>query len=112
MAGSVREDVRLHSEGQLWLEHAPVDAIFTPVTLSGRFGELQLDAQGVWRYLLNNGAAQVQALRERRQEERFTITADHGAISSELVVSVLGSNDSPEAQSLTLTVKERSFVLR
>lgn len=64
MAGSVQEDVRLRSEGQLWLEHAPVDAIFTPVTLSGRFGELQLDAQGVWRYLLNNGAAQVQALRE------------------------------------------------
>ena len=64
MAGGVQEDVRLQSEGQVWLAHAPVDARFTPVTLSGRFGELQLDAQGVWRYLLNNGAAQVQALRE------------------------------------------------
>jgi VCBS repeat-containing protein len=71
--------------------------------LRGRYGDLILNADGTWRYLVDNSLAEVQALRISGQTLTdvfsYTLTDTFGAIgNAELRITVDGRNDTPIAQ--------------
>ncbi len=70
--------------------------------LAGRFGSLTLQADGSYRYIVDNGNAQVQALRQSTDQLldlfTYTVTDQFGATaSSTLLVVIHGANDNPAA---------------
>ncbi|WP_235007734.1 VCBS domain-containing protein [Caballeronia humi] len=83
--------------------------------LQGLFGTLTLNANGGYRYVVNNASAAVQALRLPTDQlvERFTYTiADtHGATDqAELDIVISGRNDAPVAQNDQATAVEAGGV--
>ncbi|MBT6403048.1 MAG: hypothetical protein HOK11_01345, partial [Rhodospirillaceae bacterium] len=66
---------------------------------AGTYGDLSVDANGTWTYVLRNGDANVQALAAgETQNELFTVvvTDEHGATDTQdVTVTVTGTNDAP-----------------
>ena len=88
----------------------PGDTVtFDAKTLTGTYGTFTVDANGVWTYTLDNGAAHIQGLKEGEiVSEVFTVFAvdDHGAKTSQQVtVNITGTNDAP-----TITGKNTGVV--
>ncbi|HXD44415.1 MAG TPA: VCBS domain-containing protein [Pseudolabrys sp.] len=73
-------------------------------TVQGQYGNLTVDQQGHWQYLLNDKAANVQALAAGQHvTDGFdvVVTDSHGAAATEHVsVDVAGTNDAPVLQAL------------
>ncbi|MEP4888278.1 MAG: VCBS domain-containing protein, partial [Alphaproteobacteria bacterium] len=67
---------------------------------AGTYGDLSVDGNGTWTYVLRNGDANVQALAVgETHDEVFTITVtdDQGATDTETItIDVSGTNDNPE----------------
>jgi len=81
----------------------PGDAAAAGQTLRGQYGDLRINADGSWSYILDNSLAAVQALRVSGQTlvERFTyqVTDIWDATSNGvLTITIDGRNDTPIAQ--------------
>ncbi|UXY14237.1 Ig-like domain-containing protein [Chitiniphilus purpureus] len=88
--GTVQEDVTLSATGVLT---ATGGIGFVAETLAGRYGTLQIAADGNWQYTLSNGDAAVQELVSgQRETERFTVQLADGS-TTEIVVQVQGLDD-------------------
>ena len=84
-------------------------SVASPATLHGTYGDLALAANGSYSYTLNNAALNVQSLRAGQQvSDVFAYSATDGLASatSNLVVTVTGTNDAPIAFADTASVKE------
>ena len=101
-AGAVDEDTILSVSGDL--DSTDVDNGATTAWSvdgggAGAYGDLSVDANGTWTYVLRNGDANVQALgATESHNEVFTVvvTDDQGATDTETVtVTVTGTNDDP-----------------
>ena len=95
--GSVKEDTvgQLTATGTLTATDVDSPATFTPASATGAYGSFSIAANGVWTYVLDNGATQVQALHEGdSRTETFTVTTADGT-SHNVVVTVLGTNELP-----------------
>jgi VCBS repeat-containing protein len=80
-------------------------------SVRGRYGDLVINADGSWRYTVDNGLAEVQALRQSGQTltEVFTYTlADPFGVSdtAELRITLDGRNDTPIAADDTAVAVE------
>lgn len=83
--------------------------------LRGRYGDLVINADGSWRYTVDNSLAEVQALRQSGQTltEVFTYTlADPFGVTdtAELRITVDGRNDTPTAVDDAATAVEAGGV--
>ncbi|WP_413694598.1 VCBS domain-containing protein [Pseudomonas sp. JUb96] len=72
-------------------------------TLRGLYGDLTLNADGTWQYVLDNNLAEVQALRTSGQTLtdvfNYTLVDFWGAFdTAQLTITVDGRNDTPHAQ--------------
>ncbi|MCR6673591.1 VCBS domain-containing protein [Devosia ginsengisoli] len=69
-------------------------------TGEGQYGTLHVDADGTWRYDLDNARAETQALYEGQQvSEVFIVQVDDGnggVITTTITINVTGTNDAPE----------------
>ncbi len=92
--GTTSEDHVLTVSGALTIvDPDPGEAHFQPISLTGSFGSLQIDASGNWTYRLDNASPSVQALVSGQSErETFTIHSVDGT-SHQLVVNVMGTDD-------------------
>lgn len=66
--------------------------------MSGRFGSLNINAQGDYNYTLNNSDNSVQSLnRLQSAQENFLLSISDGSatVTSNLEISILGANDAP-----------------
>ncbi|WP_336491808.1 Ig-like domain-containing protein, partial [Methylobacterium nigriterrae] len=99
LSAAVREDAPGTAAGMAVVADAdPGEAFFkVPASLEGRYGRFGFDAQtGQWRYALANAAAEVQALSAGESvQDRLGLTSVDGSATSEIVVTVQGSNDAP-----------------
>ncbi|MUL10571.1 retention module-containing protein [Aliivibrio fischeri] len=107
--GSVEEDVTASASGQLDVSDVDLtDSSFsytvvsgpntaaTPGDVTGLYGELTIDANGEWTYLLDNDKAQ--ALGDTVETEIFIIEVSDGnggTVTQEITVSVTGHDDQP-----------------
>ena len=111
--GTVQEDATLSATGKLSVTDVDHGAALSYSVIGGTaaYGSLTVDQTGKWVYVLNNSAANVQALAKNEQvTETFTIQVkdQFGATDTQVVtVRVVGSNDAPTvAGTSTGTVKE------
>ncbi len=98
--GSVTEDAALTATGQLGASDVDNGATQTwslQGSNAGAYGNLTVNATGVWSYALNNASANVQALAAGQQaSDSFTVrvTDDKGAFVDQVVnVAITGTND-------------------
>lgn len=106
VAGAVQEDTTLSVTGDL--DSTDVDngatAIWSVEDGAGTYGDLSVDTDGTWTYVLRNGDANVQALAAgESHDEEFTVvvTDDQGAMDTQTVtVTVNGTNDAPRASDI------------
>ncbi len=99
--GSVTEDGTLAASGKLTVSDADTgEAVFKNVdaaALHGTYGDFSFDsATGAWSYLLRNGDANVQALKQGEVvADELTVTSADGTATKTVHVDVNGSNDVP-----------------
>ncbi|MGX9357406.1 VCBS domain-containing protein [Roseobacteraceae bacterium S113] len=68
---------------------------FTPVTLEGTYGTLELLATGAWTYTVDESKSVVQALSSGKSEtDSFTVSSTDGTETS-IDITVFGANDVP-----------------
>jgi trimeric autotransporter adhesin len=116
---AVKEDTTIIVTGNVLTNDKDLDAgdtltVVSPGTLHGVYGELSLSADGSYKYMLNNAAANVQSLRGGQQvTDSFAYSATDGlAISaSTLGATVTGTNDAPIAFADVAAVKEDTTVV-
>ncbi|MBD1570425.1 VCBS domain-containing protein, partial [Aliivibrio sp. S10_S31] len=122
--GSVEEDVTASASGQLDVSDVDLtDSSFsytvvsgpntaaTPGDVTGLYGELTIDANGEWTYLLDNDKAQ--ALGDTVETEIFTIEVSDGnggTVTQEITVSVTGHDDDPIIDTTITQVTEGTVV--
>ena len=81
-------------------------AAFNPATVTGTYGTFSINAAGDWTYTLNNGAANVQALKEGdTRVETFTVTTVDGTTRA-ITIDVLGTNERPTVTAASATGSE------
>ena len=69
------------------------DSDFQATTTTGTYGTLTVEADGTWRYVLNNEDADTQALTEGEEAtEEFDLMTEHGA-AHRIRIDVAGAND-------------------
>ena len=110
----VNEDQQLTASGNVLLNDRDVDtntvlSVAQPGLLQGQYGQLNLAADGSYRYALNNSGAAVQALADGQVvQDVFTYAATDGSLATPatLTVNVSGSNDGPVTQQDLATVQE------
>ncbi len=69
---------------------------FTPETLTGTYGNLTLDASGLWSWTGNNTQNAIQSLGNGDTlQDTFAVTAVDGT-SHNIIVTINGTNDAPE----------------
>lgn len=110
---AVVEDQVLVASGNVLSNDTDADSTDSLTVLNvgvktGQWGSLTLAADGSYQYVLNNADAQVQALKKGvTVVDTFVYTATDGtqSVSSQLVVTVTGTNDAPVvvAQSAEIT---------
>ncbi|WP_455232985.1 VCBS domain-containing protein [Geopseudomonas aromaticivorans] len=102
-SAQVVEDGQISAVGNVLLNDHDIDAgdilrIAEPGVYEGLFGNLTVEANGDYRYALDNQSAAVQSLgREAQAYEEFLLQVTDGlaTVSSTLGVTVQGSNDAP-----------------
>ncbi|MFY1905429.1 retention module-containing protein, partial [Achromobacter xylosoxidans] len=96
--GNVEEDGTLSTGGKLDVTDKDAgEAAFKPQTdVKGDHGNFSIDANGDWKYDLDNNDPKVQALAVGEQlVESFTVTTADGTTSS-VTVTIDGTNDDPK----------------
>ena len=95
--GSVTEDDKLTANGKLdVVDPDKGEAVFKPQTdIAGTYGKFSIDANGNWKYELNNSDPKVQALGagEKLTETFEVVTAD--GTKGTVTITVNGTNDAP-----------------
>ncbi|MEJ2792260.1 retention module-containing protein, partial [Iodobacter sp. LRB] len=94
-AGQVKEDAVLTTSGTLLVndKDAGQSSFQAQTDTNGTYGKFSIGTDGKWTYVLNNAAANVQALAEgETKTETFTVKSADGTTSS-VVVTVVGTND-------------------
>ncbi|NHQ88712.1 adhesin, partial [Iodobacter sp. HSC-16F04] len=94
-AGQVKEDTTLTTSGTLLVndKDAGQSSFQAQTNTDGTYGKFSIGTDGKWTYVLNNAAANVQALAEgETKTETFTVKSADGTTSS-VVVTVVGTND-------------------
>ncbi|MFN4352188.1 MAG: VCBS domain-containing protein [Hylemonella sp.] len=99
----VQEDLLIETTGNVLANDLDVDAdtvlsVSNAGTIQGLWGELELQVDGTYVYRLDNSNSQIQALGQGQSEtDVFNYTVSDGADSttSQLVVTIVGSNDGP-----------------
>jgi VCBS repeat-containing protein len=114
VAGALSEDGAASTfSGTLTITGAPAGqaSFLAQSGVAGAYGTFALSTAGVWTYVLNNAAAQVQALGEGASvSERFTVTSASGTTST-VTVTIAGSNDAPVATAVVLDAVEDTSLL-
>ncbi|CKH18454.1 RTX adhesin [Achromobacter xylosoxidans] len=96
-AGNVKEDGNLVTGGKLDVTDKDAgEATFNPQTdAKGEHGKFSIDANGNWKYELDNNDPKVQALAVgEKLVETFTVTTADGTKST-ITVTIDGTNDDP-----------------
>ncbi|CUK22706.1 Hemolysin IA [Achromobacter xylosoxidans] len=96
-AGNVKEDGNLVTGGKLDVTDKDAgEATFNPQTdAKGEHGKFSIDANGNWKYELDNDDPKVQALAVgEKLVETFTVTTADGTKST-ITVTIDGTNDDP-----------------
>ncbi len=102
-AGTVQEDGNLTTGGKLDVTDKDAgEATFNPQTdAKGEHGKFSIDANGNWKYELDNNDPKVQALAVgEKLVETFTVTTADGT-SSTITVTIDGTNDDPKLSGKT-----------
>ncbi|AOU94548.1 type I secretion systemsecreted agglutinin RTX [Achromobacter ruhlandii] len=102
-AGTVEEDGNLTTGGKLDVTDKDAgEATFNPQTdAKGEHGKFSIDANGNWKYELDNNDPKVQALAVgEKLVETFTVTTADGT-SSTITVTIDGTNDDPKLSGKT-----------
>nr|VFJ51563.1 MAG: VCBS repeat-containing protein [Candidatus Kentron sp. DK] len=94
VSGSVTEDSLLQADGVLTAVDTDAgESGFQAENLTGQYGNLFIDAEGAWRYVLDN--ANAQSLKEGQQvTDTLTVHTADGS-GQDITVTVTGSNDTP-----------------
>ena len=91
------EDDKLTANGKLdVVDPDKGEAVFKPQTdIAGTYGKFSIDANGNWKYELNNSDPKVQALGagEKLTETFEVVTAD--GTKGTVTITVNGTNDAP-----------------
>ena len=109
--GSVTEDTVLSTSGSLTITDVdgPEDEAFTPQSnVTGAHGTFSIDADGNWRYNLNNSDPAVQALDAGESiTEVFAVTGVDGTPSTvTVVINGVDENGPPNAQNDSVSTSE------
>ncbi|MGL5812420.1 MAG: retention module-containing protein [Aeromonas sp.] len=100
--GAVKEDVTLITGGKLVATDVDNgEAMFQPQTaIKGAHGSFTIDADGNWRYQLDNDDPAVQALKEGETlpSEHFVVQSADGSAEHTVTVSITGTNEAPDAR--------------
>ncbi|MBK1979181.1 retention module-containing protein, partial [Achromobacter xylosoxidans] len=102
-AGNVKEDGNLVTGGKLDVTDQDAgEATFNPQTdAKGEHGKFSIDANGNWKYELDNDDPKVQALAVgEKLVETFTVTTADGTKST-ITVTIDGTNDDPKLSGKT-----------
>ncbi|WP_237732176.1 retention module-containing protein [Achromobacter xylosoxidans] len=102
-AGNVKEDGNLTTGGKLDVTDKDAgEATFNPQTdAKGEHGKFSIDANGNWKYELDNDDPKVQALAVgEKLVETFTVTTADGTKST-ITVTIDGTNDDPKLSGKT-----------
>ncbi|MDH0521415.1 retention module-containing protein [Achromobacter xylosoxidans] len=102
-AGTVKEDGNLVTGGKLDVTDKDAgEATFNPQTdAKGEHGKFSIDANGNWKYELDNDDPKVQALAVgEKLVETFTVTTADGTKST-ITVTIDGTNDDPKLSGKT-----------
>ncbi|MFY2002155.1 retention module-containing protein, partial [Achromobacter xylosoxidans] len=102
-AGNVKEDGNLVTGGKLDVTDKDAgEATFNPQTdAKGEHGKFSIDANGNWKYELDNNDPKVQALAVgEKLVETFTVTTADGTKST-ITVTIDGTNDDPKLSGKT-----------
>ncbi|WP_426818914.1 retention module-containing protein [Achromobacter xylosoxidans] len=102
-AGNVKEDGNLVTGGKLDVTDKDAgEATFNPQTdAKGEHGKFSIDANGNWKYELDNDDPKVQALAVgEKLVETFTVTTADGTKST-ITVTIDGTNDDPKLSGKT-----------
>ena len=98
--GSVTEDAALTATGQLGasdVDHGATQTWSVQGSNAGAYGNLTVNASGVWSYALNSASANVQALAQgEHASDSFVVrvTDDKGAFVDQVVnLAITGTND-------------------
>ena len=108
--GNVTEDGTQTASGTLTITDADAgQSGFVAKSIGGTYGSLTIDASGNWTYTLNNGAANVQGLKQGQQVvDRINVTTLDGT-TREIAITVTGTNDAPVVGTGTATVSEEGL---
>ncbi|MDW5416094.1 VCBS domain-containing protein [Iodobacter sp. CM08] len=107
-AGLVKEDTTLTTSGTLLVndKDAGQSSFQAQTNTNGTYGKFSIGSDGKWTYALNNSAANVQALKEgETKTETFVVMSADGTTSN-VVVSVQGTNDAPTSTGGLVTGSE------
>ena len=95
--GTVTEDDKLTANGKLdVVDPDKGEAVFKPQTdIAGTYGKFSIDANGNWKYELNNSDPKVQALGAKDSlSETITVTTADGTTGT-ITITINGTNDKP-----------------
>ena len=112
--GSVTEDDKLTANGKLdVVDPDKGEAVFKPQTdIAGTHGKFSIDANGNWKYELNNDDPKVQALGAgEKLTETFTVTTADGT-TGQVVITINGTNDKPTITGLATGGRQLADHLR
>ena len=105
LSGTVTEELQLTDEGFLEVVTTGGDVAFIAQTNAGTYGTFELEADGLWRYTLDDDLVndRVNALgTDEVREETFTVMAsDRGVPDGTVAITVRGTNDAPMANAGT-----------
>lgn len=99
----VQEDLLIEATGNVLANDLDVDAdtvltVSNAGTLTGLWGTLELQADGSYVYRLDNSNPHIQALGQGQSESdvfTYTVTDGTEAATSQLIVTIAGTNDAP-----------------
>ncbi|MEO1766759.1 putative Ig domain-containing protein [Thiobacter aerophilum] len=105
-SASIDEDAATPVTGSLLANDRDVDAgtnlkVVAPGTYAGRYGSLELNADGSYSYSLDSGLDEVQALASGEiltETFAYRVTDGAGSDGAELSIRIHGRNDLPEIQ--------------
>ena len=92
--GLVQEDTALTASGSMVDTGTNIRAVYVPITTqTGTYGNFSVTNSGAWSYVLNNAAANVQALKATDTvTDAFTVTTVDGSTAT-ITMSITGKND-------------------
>ena len=93
-AGQVKEDLQLHTSGELWvIDPDGGENAFNTQSIQGRLGQLKIESDGKWHYQLDNTLVDVQSLKLGHSVlDELTISTLDGT-EQNINITVQGNND-------------------